>query len=142
VRRAAKILAALCVSAVLAAGCAGDGGEHGAAAAPAGEATSATGSGGYRRRGGGGGGDGDTDDVRIVSFAFSPATVRAKVGQKVKWEHQDPGVTHTVTAMDGSIRSGRLEEGDEFSHIFARAGTFAYRCSLHASMRGRIKVSG
>jgi plastocyanin len=141
VRRAATILALLCVSAVLAAGCAGDGGEHGAAAAPPSEATSATGSGGYRR-GGGGGGDGDTDDVRIVNFAFSPATVGAKVGQKVKWEHQDPGVTHTVTAMDGSFRSGRLEEGDEFTHIFSRAGTFAYRCSLHASMRGRIKVSG
>jgi plastocyanin len=33
-------------------------------------------------------GDADTDDVRIVDFAFVPRTVRAKVGQKVKWEHQ------------------------------------------------------
>jgi plastocyanin len=143
VRRAAAILALVGLWAVLAAGCAGDGDDEGAAAATAAEAseaTATTGTGGDRR--GGGAGDGDTDDVRIVSFAFAPATVRAKVGQKVKWEHQDPGVTHTVAALDGSFRSGRLHEGDEFSHLFTRAGSFAYRCTLHASMRGTVKVSG
>jgi plastocyanin len=87
-------------------------------------------------------GDAGTDDVRIVDFAFVPRTVRAKVGQKVKWEHQDAGVTHTVTALDRSFRSGDLEEGDEFSHLFPTAGTFAYRCSIHPDMRGRVKVSG
>lgn len=142
-RRAATILVLVGIWALLAAGCAGDGDDQGVAAAPATEAaetTSTTGSGGDRRAGGAG--DADTDDVRILGFAFAPATVRAKVGQKVKWEHQDPGVTHTVVALDGSFRSGRLEEGDEFSHLFTRAGTFAYRCSLHANMRGRVKVGG
>ena len=80
--------------------------------------------------------------MRIVDFAFVPRTVRAKVGQKVKWEHQDAGVTHTVTALDRSFRSGDLEEGDEFSHLFSTAGTFVYRCSIHPDMRGRVKVSG
>ena len=140
-RRAATILALVGVWAVLAAGCAGDGGGEGAAAAPASEAAAPTGTGGDSGRDGGAG-DADTDDVRIVSFAFVPRTVRAKVGQKVKWEHQDPGVTHTVVARDGSFRSGRLHEGDEFSHVFNRAGTFAYWCGLHASMRGTVKVSG
>jgi len=66
----------------------------------------------------------------------------SKVGQKVSWEHQDAGVTHTVTALERSFRSGDLEEGDEFSHLFPTAGTFAYRCSIHPDMRGRVKVSG
>jgi plastocyanin len=89
-----------------------------------------------------GGADADTDDARIVDFAFSPGTVSAKVGQKVKWEHQDAGVTHTVAALDGGFHSGELEEGDEFSHLFRRAGTFAYRCGIHPDMRGAVKVSG
>ena len=136
-RRAATILVLVGIWALLAAGCAGDGDDQGVAAAPATEAAETT-----TTTGSGGAGDADTDDVRILGFAFAPATVRAKVGQKVKWEHQDPGVTHTVVALDGSFRSGRLEEGDEFSHLFTRAGTFAYRCSLHANMRGRVKVGG
>jgi plastocyanin len=87
-------------------------------------------------------GDADTDDVRVVDFAFAPGTVKARVGQKVKWEHQDAGVTHSVAALDGGFRSGELEEGDEFSHLFQRAGTFAYRCGVHPDMRGAVKVSG
>ena len=87
-------------------------------------------------------GDADTDDVRIAGFAFAPKTVTAKVGQKVKWEHQDAGVTHKLTALDGTFRSGDLQEGDEFSHVFRAAGTFAYRCAIHPDMRGTVKVAG
>ena len=134
VRRTRTILILVAVAAVLAAGCAGGGGDKGEAAiAPAAASSTSPRS---------ASGDADTDDVRIVDFAFVPRTVRAKVGQKVKWEHQDAGVTHTVTALDRSFRSGDLEEGDEFSHLFPTAGTFAYRCSIHPDMRGRVKVSG
>ena len=78
--------------------------------------------------------------MRIAGFAFAPRTVRAKVGQRVKWEHQDAGVTHTVTALDDTFGSGDLEEGEEFSHLFRTAGTFAYRCAIHTDMRGTVKV--
>jgi plastocyanin len=118
--------------AVLATGCGGDGGDEGAAAdRPAASATLAAPA---SSTGGG------TDDVRIASFAFAPATVRAKVGQRVTWEHRDAGVTHTVTAVE--FRSGELEEGDEFSHLFRTAGTFAYRCAIHPDMRGTVRVGG
>jgi plastocyanin len=80
--------------------------------------------------------------VRIVDFAFVPATVSAKVGQRVEWEHQDAGVTHTVTAVKGEFRSGELEEGKEFLHLFRTTGTFRYRCAIHPAMRGTVKVSG
>jgi plastocyanin len=162
VRRAAMIVVLVAVVALLAAGCAGDAGDEGAAATAAttapgtaapetttdaggGTSAGAGGRGGYGDRTSGSGsasGDADTDDVRIAGFAFAPRTVSAKVGQKVKWEHQDPGVTHTVTAVDGTFRSRELEEGDEFSHLFQRAGTFAYRCTIHTDMRGTVKVSG
>ena len=136
-RRARSILVLVAVLATLETGCAGgDGGEGGAAAAPtttaaAPEPASSRGS-----------ADADTDDVRIVDFAFAPPTVKADVGQKVKWEHQDAGVTHSVVALDGGFRSGELEVGDEFSHLFQRAGTFRYHCGIHPDMQGAVEVSG
>lgn len=84
----------------------------------------------------------DTDDVRIADFAFSPRTITVKVGQRVKWENQDVGVTHTVTADGGGFRSGRLEEGAGYSHLFQTAGTHAYRCAIHGDMRGTVEVIG
>ena len=137
-RRARSILVLVAVLAALVTGCAGgDGSDGGAAAAPA-----ATAAASGTTEAGRGSGDADTDDVRIVDFAFAPRTVRAAVGQKVKWEHQDAGVTHSIVALDGGFRSGELKEGDEFSHLFQRAGTFAYRCGIHPDMRGAVKVSG
>jgi plastocyanin len=134
VRRTPTIPTLLAVATLLAAGCAGGGGDTGEAAiAPAAASSTSHGT---------ASGDADTDDVRIADFAFLPRTVRAKVGQKVKWEHQDAGVTHTVTAVDRAFRSGDLEEGEEFSHVFPAAGTFAYRCGIHPDMRGTVKVSG
>ena len=132
-RRARSILVLMAVLAALETGCAGqDGSEGGAAAAPAATGTTEAGR-------GSGSGDADTDDVHIVDFAFAPRTVRAGVGQKVKWEHQDAGVTHSIVALDGGFRSGELKEGDEFSHLFQRAGTFAYPAAIHPDMQGAVE---
>jgi plastocyanin len=134
-RSARNVLIVLAVGAVLAAGCTGDSGNE--------VASTAAGSGGRAEptssRGSAPGGGG-ADRVRIANFAFAPATVRAKVGQRVRWEHRDAGVTHTVTALDGAFRSRELHEGDEFSHQFRTAGTFAYRCAIHPGMRGTVRV--
>jgi plastocyanin len=165
VRRTLTILLLVAVVALSAAGCAGEGGDEGAAAAgpaTAAPVTTAASSGGSAGGGGGRGGydggygdrseptssrgirsgDADTDDVRIEGFAFAPKTIAAKVGQRIKWEHQDLGVTHTVTADQAAFRSGELEEGDEFSHLFRTAGTYNYHCAIHTDMRGTVKVSG
>jgi plastocyanin len=135
VRRTLTIVVLAAAGAVLAAGCAADGGDGGAAATATtggrAEPTSSR---------GGASGDG-ADRVRMEDFAFAPATVGAKAGQRVTWEHRDAGVTHTVAAVGGGFRSGELEEGDTFSHRFPTAGAFAYRCTIHPDMRGTVKVS-
>jgi len=161
VRRTLMILALVAVGAVSPAGCAGGGADGGAAAGGPGSAapttTEASGSGpagGGAGRGGYGdrseptssrgtaATDADADDVRLQGFAFNPRTVSARTGQRIKWEHRDTGVTHTVTATGGEFRSGDLEEGDEFSQVFETAGTYAYRCSIHPDMRGTVRVGG
>lgn len=83
----------------------------------------------------------NTASVTINNFAFTPASASAGTGDTVAWTNNQTGITHTVTADDGSFDSGRLAPGQSFSHLFSTAGTVAYHCSIHASMHGTIIVS-
>jgi plastocyanin len=159
VRRSISILV-LVAAGTLVAGCTDGRGRGGTPAAgpTAAPATTAApggdpggGAGGGRGDYGGGGleptssrgsGSGDADAVRIAGFAFAPKAVAAKAGRRVRWEHQDAGVTHTVTADRGEFRSGELHRGDQFSHVFPTAGSFAYHCAIHPDMRGTVRVTG
>ena len=85
--------------------------------------------------GGGGGGDA----VTIQNFSFGPASLEVAVGATVTWTNQDTA-GHTVTADDGSFDSDTLSNGATFSQTFATAGTFAYHCKIHSSMKATIIV--
>ena|SRR5690242_984740 len=93
------------------------------------------GGGGY----GGGGGGGTGSDVSIKNFAFTSNNISVTKGTTVKWTNND-GVTHTVTADDGSFDSGSLTNGASFSHTFSTAGTYTYHCSIHTTMTGTVTV--
>jgi len=79
--------------------------------------------------------------VDVKGFAFAPAQLSVRVGEKVTWRFGD-SVTHTVTADDGSFDSGGHGAGDTFDHTFEQAGTVAYHCTIHESMKGTVTVSG
>jgi plastocyanin len=144
-RRTLVTLTLLAAAGVLAAGCGGTktGGSGAGGGSPATTtAASATGS-------GGGYGGGPTTSaagtpasgtaVAIVNFAFSPATLTAKVGQQVTWTNKQ-GVAHTVTA-DGGAFTHPMPPGARFSFTFTTAGSFAYHCMIHSSMHATIVVS-
>jgi plastocyanin len=79
--------------------------------------------------------------VTISGFAFSPATITVPVGTKVTWTNQD-SATHTVTADDGkTFDSGGVATGATFSFTFTTAGTFAYHCAIHSSMKANVIVT-
>jgi plastocyanin len=79
--------------------------------------------------------------VAIEGFAFAPATIEAKVGQKITWANDD-AAPHTVTAKSGGdLDSGSLAQGASFSFTPEQAGTIAYFCTIHPSMVGTIEVS-
>jgi plastocyanin len=77
----------------------------------------------------------------IKDFAFSPATIEAKVGQTITWTNQD-STAHTVTLDDKSVDSGNVEANAMFSQAFTQAGTFTYHCAIHQQMKGTITVGG
>jgi plastocyanin len=77
--------------------------------------------------------------VAIDDFAFSPATLKVKVGQKVTWTNKQ-GVAHTVTA-DGGTFDHPMPSGATFSFAFVKAGSFAYHRTIHPSIHATIVVS-
>ncbi len=86
------------------------------------------------------GGNGSGNTVSIKNFAFSVGTLTVASGTTVTWTNND-GTTHTVTADDNSFDSGNIPPGGTFSHKFTSAGTVAYHCSIHTSMKASVVVN-
>ncbi|MEW2624595.1 plastocyanin/azurin family copper-binding protein [Streptomyces sp. NPDC048106] len=80
--------------------------------------------------------------VAIKNFAFSPATLKVKVGTTVTWTNQDTDA-HTVTSAkaDGPLRSAALATHATYSHTFTKPGTYAYLCTIHPFMTATVEVT-
>ena len=81
----------------------------------------------------------------IDEFAFAPDSLEVAAATEVTWRNLQSGVSHTVTADDGSWQgtdSGTLQEGASFSYTFSSAGSYTYHCSIHPSMIGSVTVTG
>lgn len=80
-----------------------------------------------------------SNSVTISNFNFSPSPLTIKVGDKVTWDNQD-SVGHTATSDNNSFDTGTISPGQSGSFTFTKAGTYAYHCSVHPSMKGTIIV--
>ena len=88
----------------------------------------------------GNGGNNTGNTVSIKNFAFSAASLSVAKGTTVTWTNND-AATHTVTADDGSFDSGNIAAGATFTHTFTTAGTVAYHCSIHTTMKANVVVA-
>ncbi|MDO8642365.1 MAG: cupredoxin family copper-binding protein [Candidatus Woesearchaeota archaeon] len=77
--------------------------------------------------------------VSINNLAFSPAAITVNEGDSVIWTNND-NAPHTITADNNAFESGTKQHGQTFSHTFDHAGTFAYHCTIHPGMAGRVVV--
>lgn len=75
--------------------------------------------------------------VRIQGFAFHAATTRVNVGSRVTFSNKD-GVAHTATGK--AFNTGRIRAGKSKSIVFGHKGTFAYHCTIHPEMHGKVIV--
>jgi plastocyanin len=72
---------------------------------------------------------------------FDPGSVSAHVGDIVKWTNTGT-VNHTVTfESNPSLSDVSLAAGGTWEVKFDAAGTYAYRCTIHAGMTGTVTVS-
>jgi plastocyanin len=77
--------------------------------------------------------------VTIINFGFTPQKVVIPVGGSVTWTNKDD-IAHTATASDNSFDSGNLANGQSWTHVFTKAGRYAYVCTYHPNMTGTIVV--
>lgn len=77
--------------------------------------------------------------VTIKNFEFAPAVVHVKPGQAIVWVNTDEE-PHTVAANDKSYRSPTMDQGEKYSKTFAAGGEFAYFCTFHPHMTGKVIV--
>jgi glucose/arabinose dehydrogenase/plastocyanin len=87
-----------------------------------------------------------TQDVDIINFTFSPASVTAQMGDAVRWVQRDPDpIAHTSTSGVGGVpnglwESGLLINGASFYYTFNNPGTYPYFCAVHTGMTGHVIV--
>ncbi|WP_083915214.1 cupredoxin domain-containing protein [Ilumatobacter nonamiensis] len=81
--------------------------------------------------------------VNLERSRFEPAELEVSVGDTVTFTNSD-AFAHTVTANDGEdfeFDSGEFGESETFEMTFDEAGSVAYFCQIHPTMRGTITVS-
>jgi plastocyanin len=80
-------------------------------------------------------------EVKIDNFNFSPATLTVPAGTMVTWTNRDD-IPHTVVSTDDPrvFRSKVLDTDEKFSFTFSKPGTYAYFCSVHPKMTGKVIV--
>jgi plastocyanin len=83
-------------------------------------------------------------EVALKDIKFDPAEITVKQGDLVKWTNEDD-VGHDVTVKSGpkkfkSGKSGGMGKGDSFTQSFFAPGDYDYVCTVHANMKGTVKV--
>lgn len=76
--------------------------------------------------------------VAVVDNAFEPVHAEVAPGTTVGWSWDGTDTDHNVVGDDFESPT---QEAGTFEHTFDQPGTYAYRCTLHGSMRGAITVS-
>ena len=77
--------------------------------------------------------------VKIDNFAFAPATLTVTAGSTVTWKNEDDS-PHRIGDKNGTFKSAALDTDETFSHTFAVPGEYAYICTIHPYMAGKIIV--
>ena len=78
-------------------------------------------------------------EVRIYNFSYTPSTLVVAAGATVTWTNDDDDV-HTVIEKERKFKSAALDTHDSFAQTFTTPGEYAYFCSLHPQMVGKIVV--
>ncbi|MGA9275600.1 plastocyanin/azurin family copper-binding protein [Ilumatobacter sp.] len=81
--------------------------------------------------------------VNLEKSRFDPVDLEVSVGDTVTFTNSDP-FAHTVTSKDGEaleFDSGEFVDGETFEVTFDEAGSIAYFCQIHPTMRGTVTAS-
>lgn len=78
--------------------------------------------------------------VVIKGMKFTPENLVINAGDTVTWVNED-NMRHSATDLNGAFDTGLIGKGASASLTFSGVGSFNYRCTPHASMRGTITIN-
>ena len=80
--------------------------------------------------------------VEIGDDFYAPQELNVVVGATVTWQITGGENNHDVVSVDGLFRSNvPMSRGvDMFMYTFTKPGEYAYLCSFHLAMTGKIIV--
>ncbi len=73
-------------------------------------------------------------------LTFSPASVKAKLGQVIKWTNTGT-VAHTITLQANCLTDSEVQPGATWEVKFTQPGMYSYRCDYHPGMVGTVTVT-
>ncbi|TPV99512.1 MAG: Amicyanin [Beijerinckiaceae bacterium] len=79
-----------------------------------------------------------TIQVSIDNLVFSPAELKARVGDTITWINRDI-VAHTATVRGGF--DVKIEANSSPSLVLTKAGIVDYYCRFHPNMKGRMTIT-
>jgi len=84
---------------------------------------------------------GQTFEVAIESYRFSPPEISIRVGDTVKWINREKRTSHSVLfPQEGGLESERMFPGESWQREFLKAGRHDYTCGPHPEMKGAVIV--
>jgi plastocyanin len=81
----------------------------------------------------------NTATVQIENFRFAPPTLTVTARTAVTWKNEDDS-PHRIGGKNRTFTSAALDTDDTFSHTFTAPGEYAYICTIHPYMVGKIIV--
>ncbi|NVO58399.1 copper-binding protein [Rhodobacteraceae bacterium B1Z28] len=82
---------------------------------------------------------GETHEILIKRFKFEPQTVRARVGDIVRWTNLDIA-PHTATADAFGWDTGELLRDESAEIAVADGMELTYFCAFHPHMKATIEI--
>ncbi|HEV2551108.1 MAG TPA: cupredoxin family copper-binding protein [Stellaceae bacterium] len=83
-------------------------------------------------------GPGASHTVTIENMQFQPQELIVHRGDRIVWVNKDL-FPHTVTA-DKIFDSGSIASNASWSYSARKSGEYAYGCTFHPTMKGKLKV--
>jgi plastocyanin len=80
-----------------------------------------------------------THTVVIENMQFNPPQLTVHASDRIVWVNKDL-FPHTVTADAKAFDSGSIAVNGSWRYVARKKGSFAYSCTFHPTMKGKITV--
>jgi plastocyanin len=77
--------------------------------------------------------------VTIEGMQFKPAALSVRRGDRIMWTNKDL-FPHSATGPKGTFDSASIPAGGSWTFVANEAGSFAYTCLFHPTMKATLTV--